>query len=482
MTDLAVAAPPARGMARAVVALSVAEVLGKVASLVTFTVVARGLGVAGFGLFSFGLGLGLLLASISSLGLDDRLVQLSGPAPERLRQLLAALLMLRFGLGTAVLGAVLLVMLLRSGPVSWTVFCLVATGLVDTITDAFRAASASRHSQEGPAIVLVMQRFIAVALVGAALLTGQGVLAVSVAYLSASCAGAAAMSIATRRAGIRPSWTAVTRHDLLDHLRAVPVNGLNELVSMALFRIDTLLLAAIAGVVAVGHYNAAYRLLETVLFVSWSLSRVLTPSFAKPDIDRADFARTIRTGYALISALYLPYCAVLLVRGDQLVGLLFGPDFAKTHVVAWLAVTPLVFGMAHLSGSALLARRPDPIVLIASLAALVTNIALNLLLIPTWGATGAAAATSASYLVQMGINYTGLRRRVPGSTMDRSVLVAAGCAALMGLAMLAPSPVFIAVPVGAVVYLLAWDRISLRFDPTRRTMLLDFLNRRGATA
>lgn len=470
---------PGRRMARAVVALSAAEVLGKVASLVTFTLIARALGVAAFGLFSFGLGLGVLLASISSLGLDDRLIQLGGSEPRRLQQLLGALLMLRFALSATVLGVVVLVMMLRPAPVSWPVICLVAGSLVDTVTDAFRAACASRHSQEGPAFVLVLQRFIAVTLVGVVLLSGEGLLAVSAAYLSASCVGAAAMSVAARRAGSRPSWLQVTREHIFDHLRAVPVNGANELASMALFRIDTLLLAAIAGVVAVGHYNAAYRLLETVLFVSWSLSRVLSPSFASAKIDMVSFAATIRMGYALIFALYLPYCAVLLVRGDQLVGVVFGTQFEQAHLVAWLAITPLVFGIAHLSGSALLSRRPDPIVLVASVAALVMNIALNLILIPRWGATGAAAATSASYLVQMAINCGGLRRRVPDATFDRGVLVAVGCAVLMGIVMLAPCPALVAVPVGALVYLLALDRVSRRFDPVRRTMLLNFLRRRS---
>lgn len=473
---------PGRGMARAVVALSIGEVLGKVASLLTFLLIARALGVASFGLFSFGLSLGVLLAAGCSLGLDDRLVQLSGREPERLHPLLAALLMLRFGLGGVVLGLVVLVMLLRSGPISWTVVALVGVGIVDTITDAFRAAAASRESQEGPALVLVMQRFIALTAVGALLLAGGGVLTVSLAYLGASCAGAIAMSVVARRAGSRPRWSAVSRADLMDHLRAVPVNGANELASMALFRIDTLLLAALAGVVAVGHYNAAYRLLETVLFVSWSLARVLSPSFASTTIDMKSFATTIRTGYALIAALYLPYCAVLLVRGDQLVSLLFGPDFAQSHVVAWLAVTPLLFGLAHLSGSALLARRPDPIVLVASVAALLTNIVLNLVLIPRWGAAGAAAATSGSYLVQMGVNYKGLQRRVPGAKIDRSVLVAAGCAVLMGAIMLIPSPLLVSIPVGALVYVVAWDRASRRFDPTRRAMLLNFLHPTGATA
>lgn len=473
---------PGRGAARAVVALSVGEVLGKVASLVTFLFIARALGVSSFGLFSFGLSLGVLLASISSLGLDDRLIQLSGREPHRLRQLLAALLLLRFALGATVIAVVVMVMLISSGSISWTVIALVAIGIVDTFTDAYRASAASRESQEGPALVLVMQRIVALVLVGGLLLTHHGVLAVSVAYLCASCAGAVAMSVAARRAGGRPHWSVVARRDVLDHLRAVPVNGADELASMALFRIDTLLLAAITGVAAVGHYNAAYRLLETVLFVSWSLSRVLSPSFASATIDKESFARTIRTGYTLISALYLPYCAILLVRGDQLVGVLFGAEYAQAHVVAWLAATPLLFGLAHLSGSALLARRPDPIVLVASVAALSTNIVLNLILIPTWGAAGAAAATSGSYLIQMAINYNGLQRRVPGATIDRGVLVAAGCAVLMGIVLLTPSPVLVAIPVAALIYVVAWDRVSRRYDPTRRTMLLNFLRPRTVVA
>ena len=48
--------------------------------------------------------------------------------------------------------------------------------------------------------------------------------------------------------------------------------GVDTVVAMALFRIDQVLLGAMKGDAAVGVYAAAYRLLETMLFVSWAVA------------------------------------------------------------------------------------------------------------------------------------------------------------------------------------------------------------------
>lgn len=454
-------------MTRAAVTLSVGEVLGKLATLLMLGLLARALGVADFGAFSFGLGLGLLLASATTLGLDQRLVQLTGGDPQSLSARLSSLLAVRLSLAAAVvvLSAAVLPLAVADD-VRWHVtLALVAAACCDGVTEAFRSAASARHVQGGPAVVLVVQRFLALGLVVAAVELGGGITGAALGYLAASVVGVVLMALVGRvRADVRPSPAAVTRGHVRDYVVAVRVTGLNDLVSMALFRVDVVIIAWLAGTVAVGYYTAAYRLLETVLFISWSVARVILPALADTSLRAVERSRTVATAIVVVTAVYLPYTALLLTRGEELVALLFGEDFGSRAIILWLAPAPLFFGVAQVALIALLALRPDPAVLLASTLALVANVALDVALIPLYGPAAAAAATTAAYAVQAVVVVVALRRRVAPVHVRRALVVCTGAAVVAGATMLLPVHVVLAALVGGVVYVGLWWLASRRWD------------------
>ncbi len=470
----------ARRHTAAVVTLSAAEVAGKVATLATFVVVARSSSVADYGLFSYALGLGLLLAVLSSLGLDARLIQLAGRAPQTLEAWLSALVGARVAMAAGLI-------LATWGVLAWTstaherrvvVLALLVAALLDTIGDAFRAAAAARGRQSGPALVMVVQRFVTLGAVAAAAGVATTVQAAAVAYLAGAFVGCALMAIAARRAGARVRPRVVRGHHLLDLAGAVPVYGGNAMVSMALFRIDTVILAVLAGDAAVGHYAAAYRLIETTLFISWSVSRVVAPILARRGPDDADSRRVLNAAYVAVSAIYLPYALALVLEGDRLVRLLFGAGFETTALFWWLALAPWLFGLAHLAATTLLSWSPDRWVLAASGAALAVNVALNLVLVPRWGELGAAAATTVAFAVQVGVTWPRMRCRVDVAHVARGVAVAATASVVMGAAMSVATHVWSAVLVGAVVYVPLWWALTRRWDRRTAAMVATVLARR----
>lgn len=458
----------ARRMTRAGVTLSAGEILGKLATLAMLGVLARVVGVSEFGAFSFALGLGLLLSSVTTLGLDQRLVQLAGGEPTSLSARLSSLLAMRLALTlVVVLGAALVLRLTLDEPGRWAPsLALVVAACADTVIEAFRSAASVRHVQSGPAVVLVVQRFLALGLVVLALHLGTGVAGAAAAYCAASLTGVVLMAgTARRQADVRPRPGLVTREHTADFVSAIRVTGLNDLVSMALFRIDVVLLGWLAGTVAVGHYTAAYRLLETVLFISWSVARVLLPALSDSSAGSPDRNRAVSGALIIVSAIYLPYAAVLLTRGDELVGLLFGDEFGSVAIIAWLALAPLFFGIAQVSLSALLSLRPDPAVLLASSLALVANLAIDLALIPVWGAPAAAAATTVSYLVQATVLLVALRRRFPHTRVRRNLVLSAGASVVAAGVMLLPLPTLVGLVLGGLVYVAAWVLATRHLDP-----------------
>ena len=449
----------------AVLALGASELLGKVATFVMFLVLARLLDVADFGVLSFGLSLGLLLAVLSALGLDSRVVQLGSAQPELLDRCYGALVAIRALLSAAVMSVTTVVLVLTmSGSDAIAVALLVASCLLDTFVDASRAACGARQRQQLSAVVLVVQRFAALALsAGAVVVTGSAAHA-ALGYLLATCVGVIGMYVAARRAGARPRIRG-SRAEARLVLQAAPVMGLGAIAAMGVFRIDAALIGVILGMGAVGVYGAGYRVFESILFVSWTLSRVYMPVIAARPED-ADHVRVWASrALVIVCAIYLPYGAVLALHGDDLVGLLFGAEYAHAGMLVALAAAPLLFGIGHLGASVLLALRPDPVVLMASVVALIVNLGLNLWLIPVWGVTAAALATTLAFLVQSVILMTALTRITGSIVAGRAlaaVVVATGAAALVSVVVADAVFAFLA---SAVVFLFAWLVASRALDP-----------------
>ena len=446
--------------------LSLGEILGKIATLVTLSLVAQRLGPAQFGVFNFGLGLGVLLAAGVTLGFDQRLVQLVGGDPGSLSARLSSLLALRSALSVLVLTVTLIVVEVLGGDPTRRVVVLVMVtcACVDATVEAFRTAANIRGVQVVPAAVLVLQRLTALVLVIVALNHGSGIVAVAAAYASASVFGLVLMALASRRmANICPRPRRVTSGHVRDFVCVVGITGANEVVSMALFRVDVVILALLAGDIAVGHYSAAYRLLETVLFVSWSVCRVVQPVLADTSGQGPTRRDVLGAASALLCAVYLPYSALLITRGGDVTALLFGPEFRTPELMYGLAFAPILFALAQLATTALLAVRPDPFVLVASLAAFGVNVVGNVAFVPAFGATAAAVMTSLSYGVQA-LACMHRAREVGFHVRGVGVLIAVVASLVAAAVMTWAGPLWLALLAGGVVYLSLWLVLTRRWD------------------
>ncbi len=465
-----------------VLALGASELLGKVATFLMFLVVARLLHVAEFGLLSFGLSLGMLLAVLTSLGLDSRVVQLGSAQPELLDRCYGALVAIRAVLSAAVLGLSTLVLLLTmSGADAFVVVVLVAACLLDTFVDASRAACGARQRQQLSAVVLVVQRFAALALTAGAVMSTRNAAHAAVGYLVATCVGVAGMHLAARRAGARARVRG-SRAEARLVLQAAPVMGLGAIASMGVFRLDAALIGVILGTVAVGVYGAGYRVFESVLFVSWTLSRAYMPLIAARPDDAEHVRLWARRALVVVCAIYLPYGAVLALHGADLVGLLFGAEYVHPGMMVGLAAAPLLFGVGHLGASVLLALRPDPVVLVASVAALVVNVGLNLWLVPRWGLTAAALATTLAFLVQSVVLMVALTRIAGSIVAGRALVAVVVATAAAALVSVLVAGTMLGVLAGSAVFLLAWPLVSRVLDPLGFAEARALLGRRGHAA
>lgn len=197
---------------------------------------------------------------------------------------------------------------------------------------------------------------------------------------------------------------------------------------------DRFFLVHLAGLDEVGLYEIGVRIASAMVLLLTAF-RMAWPAFAYSIEDDGEARRTYAyvLTYLVVVASWLALALGLLA--PWLVRLLTQPEFyAGERVVA-----PLAFGGIAYAAYIVMAigvgraKRTQFNWLITGLAALV-NVALNLLLIPSFGMMGAAAATVAAYVV-MFVAMTWYAQRVfPVPYQWRRVLTAAGAAVALLLA------------------------------------------------
>ncbi len=228
---------------------------------------------------------------------------------------------------------------------------------------------------------------------------------------------------------------------------------------------DRFLIAALLDARAVGVYAAAYGVADrTVLLIfSWAGLAAAPFILSAYEAQGAHAARAaVRTATRLLAGLGLPAAVGVAVCADPIARLLIAPDMAPeaSQSMPWSAAGAFLNGLLlHVVARAFeLSRRTGRQALLLAPAVL-ANLGLNLVLIPQFGLTGAAAATLVSYALALGLAALGARGPVTAGVpwADLGKIVAA--CALMALSVsAAPKPdaalpaLLIAVPLGGLVY------------------------------
>lgn len=176
--------------------------------------------------------------------------------------------------------------------------------------------------------------------------------------------------------------------------------------------LDKYILTWFCGVSASGLLAAAYKIPTIISAFGTTISKASSVSVLQ-SFDPEDTDGFLGQSYATISFLMVLVASGLMVLNIPMSKLLFSNDFFE----AWQLVPPLLISgtMNHMSLSCehicIALNRTNVISLTALLGALV-NTALNLCLIPLFGAYGAALATAIGFFLVWLVRYIWINRHV----------------------------------------------------------------------
>lgn len=213
--------------------------------------------------------------------------------------------------------------------------------------------------------------------------------------VAAVVVGAAGTAYLARRAVASVSLGKI-RAAVIYSLPMFPHYYSHFVISMA----DRVLLTRLGTLGAVGVYTLGYTLANVLQLLVTSANNAIMPEFAAASDDDAAFGRL-----ADVSTYYLLTAAVAAVGFSLFMPvaleLFFPPDYRDAvEILPWLALAFFALALYYAPMNVLSqTQRETKYVPALTVAAAVSNVGLNYLLIPAYGIVGAAASTLAAYVL-----------------------------------------------------------------------------------
>ena len=486
-----------KGMARGGGLNLVGAVCNQAALFGVMAVLANVLGSADVGRYAECYALLSLLGLLSLAGFRSALtrfvaIHLADDDPAGLRGTV------RLGLGVTVVGATVLgAGLAAAAP--WVASMLHDPGLTDgirlvgltlpaaTFSDAALAATQGWRTQRPFTYVgRIYEPLTRLALTVGALAIGAGLLGALWA-LAIGAWSAAALAAWTLQRRMRQAPRAQPVYRIREVTGFSIISWASALAATGLIWADTLLLGNMRTAQEVGVYNVATRLVMLAVFVMAPINAAFSPHIAHLHHtgQKAELARTYGSATGWIVRLSMPAFVLLVVFPEELLHL-FGHGFRTgASVTAILAAGQLVSAAAGPCGTVLTMSGRVWLNMVDNVGVLVLNVAMNLWLIPSHGAVGAAVAWSVS-LVVANVAKALQVRYVLGVTPAGAGLTKALAAAVPAVVVAelvdrwAPGwvvPVVLGAAGVCITYVLAV--VALGLSPDDRTMLRAVTRRRG---
>ena len=192
------------------------------------------------------------------------------------------------------------------------------------------------------------------------------------------------------------------RRDLGREVLAYGIRGqVGGMITLLNLRLDFAILGAMAGPAVLGAYAVASKYAELLRLPGTALTWVCYPMLAgMPAVDATRQARRM-----VVPALLANLAAVVpfVLLAGPVIGLFYGDQFASAVRPAQVLVVGMLLGGAAGVASGYLYGRGRPgLNSVAFGVGLVVTVVLDLLLIPAYGAMGAAVASTVTYLLTDG--------------------------------------------------------------------------------
>lgn len=382
--------------------LFLVQALRMLSGLLVGVWVARFLGPEKYGVLTYAIAFAAVFGSISKLGLDGIIVRDLVAFPEKRDIYLGTAFWLKAVASLLSLGviAVAIILVGEDSIIGLYIF-IIGSGILlqsfDVVDFYFQSKVLSKYVSFCKIAQLVLSAVIKICLI----LTKADLVWFVLITLVDETVMAVSFAIVYKFQGNRDFYShfssTVARRFLSDSWPLM-LSGVSVMIYM---RVGQLMIKAMLGSSAVGLYSAAVRLSEAWYFIPVMISSSIFPALVSARkassglyYERLQRLLTFMTWVSI--AVALPTA----LFSDWLVQLLYGAPYADAAAVLRVYVWAGLFvNMGVASGKWLLTENYPHIAFLRTALGAISNILLNLVLIPRFGVVGAAYSTLASYFL-----------------------------------------------------------------------------------
>jgi O-antigen/teichoic acid export membrane protein len=368
-------------------------------SLANVLVIARALGAEGRGHVAFLTAIAWLLASLSTLGIQEANANFAAAEPRSRRALATNSLVLSLLLGGATIG--LLAALIAVEPavageadrtLLWVTLAFLPVILLQT---CLRFLAQADYAFTVTNVVYLMPAVLNVAVNGT--FAALGIISIGSAvgvWLAGQTLATLVLAwyVGTRLAGFGAPDLGLARRSLAFGARA----HVGRVMQLGNYRLDQWLLGAIAGPRELGLYSVAVAWAEALWFLPTALSSVQRPHLVRAA--QREAARLAALVFRAATAITAAIALAMVVAAPVLTAVVFGEEF-RGSIDDLRVLVAGAFGMVALKlfGNALVAQNRPGLQSAAIGAGFVLTVVLDVLLIPPFGGLGAALASTLAY-------------------------------------------------------------------------------------
>lgn len=459
----------------------------KILSFVYFMLAARAVGIEGAGQYVAATSFTTIFSVFVDLGLANVLVRETAKDQARAGELLSNVLGIKLilSVATVVATAIVATLLGYDGDVRIMIWIASAVMVLDSIHLVFYAVMRGFQDLRFEAVGVVSGQLVTIVAGGVFIFALQLPLPFLIVALLIGSTWNVVWSLwaITRRFPVSVSF----RLDpaIVKFLVGVTVPfALAGIFTRVYSYIDSVMLSRLASNAELGAYGVAYKLTFAFIFLPMSFAAAVYPAMSEYYVsDRKKLGSVFSTSLKYLLLAVAPLTCGIAVLARPLVLAIYGQDFAGAILPLQILIFSLIFAFLYWPAGSLLnaCDRQGKNTVILGIT-MVSNILLNIYLIPRYGAVGAAgAALVGNFVLWAGAMYA------VGSlaVYDRVVLLrtafkitfAATFMALTTHLMSAAAPLLVRIIVGAVTYFVVLVGVGGISVAELRTLTDVFLHR-----
>ena len=370
--------------------------------------IARYLGVAGYGKFSFAFAFVALFAVLADFGLSTLTIREVARNKKLAKKYIdnIAVIKLILGIITFALIITFAQFLGETPEIRILIYLAGAWAIINSFTDFFRSVFRSFEKMQYEAISKITYSIILFGIAIYMIYAKLGLIDLVKSYVIASLVALIITLIMVRKKFVDFKMEFDPKFWKHIFKEAWPF-AFGIMASVIYYKIDIVMLGIVRTNTEVGIYNAAYNLISLILIPTGIIISVFLPIISKNYKKKIGYLKkNINRYFKILSIFIIPLSIFLIFFRERLIILVYGLEYIQAvNVLLILAASYVIVSYMTIFGNILKAYNLQKLNLYGTSAGAIINISINFILIPTYGYYGAAISTFISNSLVCGVTY-----------------------------------------------------------------------------